>query len=110
MRRMKLKVHAALEKCPMEDWSVQLLRRQFRLAHRVGTMTICWPARVSQWHPPSTIRGAGRSRGRPAVRWDDRLRQYSHAHFEIDWYTACLETDFPRYEDAFVRLSLRHQQ
>ena len=51
MRRMRLKVDSALTEYPMEDWSAQLLRRQFRLAYRVGNMTGSWPARLSRRHP-----------------------------------------------------------
>eukprot|EP00959_Pyramimonas_sp_CCMP1952_P392954 8233975-Pyramimonas_sp.AAC.1 len=54
-----------------------MLRRQCRLAHRVGAMSGSWPARVSRWHPPATRPEAGRSRGRPAVRWDDYLRKFA---------------------------------
>ena len=110
MRRMRLKVDSALTKYPMEDWSAQLLRRQFRLAYRVGSMIGSWPARLSRWHPPTTFPGAGRGRGRPAVRWDDYLRRFSHASFGTDWIEAALTKDFATREDDFVQFSIEHQQ
>ena len=109
MRRMNSKIEAALRRYPIEDWSTQLFRRQFRLAHRAGKMVDSWPARVCKWHPPTSIPGATRSQGRPFVRWDDYLRRFAENELESAWYAACLNDDFPQHEDAFVRFSLNIQ-
>ena len=106
MRRMRSKVEVALRRCPIENWSTQLFRRQFRLAHRVGNMVDSWPARVCKWHPPTSIPGAKRSQGRPVVRWDDYLRKFAEEEFADDWYVACLDNNFPERENAFVHFSL----
>ena len=110
MRRMNLKVNNALATHPMENWSVQLLRRQYRLAHRVGVMTDSWPARIARWHPPATFPGSGRPRGRPTVRWDDHLRKFSSDYFDTEWYDASLTKVFHKHEEDFVRFTLRLQQ
>ena len=110
MRRMSSKIEAALRRYPIEDWSTQLFRRQFRLAHPVGNMVGSWPARVCIWHPPTSIPRATRSQGRPVVRWDDYLRRFAGTEFGGDWHVACLNNDFPKREDAFVRFSLNIQR
>ena len=106
MRRVRQKVDRAVCIHPIEDWSAQLLRLHFRLICRFARQTNGWPSRVSRWCPSDTNPFAAISRGRPRVRWDDRLRNYYDAHFQKSWPEAKSSEGFSVHEDAFVRFSL----
>ncbi len=61
MRRMAERVAV-----PIEAWSVQLLRRQFRLAARVASDPSGWSPKVSMWRPAETHM-TRRKQGRPLL-------------------------------------------
>ena len=103
MRRMRRKVESAMRVHPVEDWSKQLLRRQFRMVCRFSRYNSEWPMRVSHWNPKQTNVAACRSRGRPATRWDDRLNRFVNLKLNIgSWQEACLNPAFPGQEDEYV--------
>ena len=104
MRRMRDRVEAALRQYPIENWSAQLLRRQFRMVCRFSAQNDEWPMRISRWHPTVTENGAHRSPGRPPVRWDDRLNLFAHTCLhQGSWLEACAFLNFPKHEDAYVQ-------
>ena len=76
MRRMGVKVGNALRLHPVEDWSRQLLRRQFRMVCRLQQRSHEWAMRLSHWKPELTSAAAHRTQGRPPTRWDDRLNAF----------------------------------
>eukprot|EP00959_Pyramimonas_sp_CCMP1952_P395932 8296047-Pyramimonas_sp.AAC.1 len=73
-------------------------------------MSDSWPARVSHWHPPATCPEAGRSRGRPAVRWDGYLRKFAREYYESEWYEVSADNFSHEYEEDFVRFPLGFQE
>ena len=102
MRRMRSKVEDALRFFSIESWSVQLRRRQFRLACRVVKQLDGWPRRVVAWHPPATDSGAFRLRGRPATRWDDLLNEFAQQRLgQQSWHKAAANA-WVSQEEAFV--------
>ena len=104
MRRMRMKVDRALCLYPVEAWSKQLLRRQFRMVCRLSRCRDEWAMRVSCWNPILTNAAACRTRGRPATRWDDRLNMFTRSHLESDsWQEACANLDFPKYENLYIQ-------
>ena len=105
MRRMRTKLDHPPKIYPIEDWSIQFARRQFRLICRFAQQGDGWPLRLVAWHPPNTYPAAHRKQGRPATRWDDRLNKFTQTHFELDWNFACTTEGFSTYEDDFVRFS-----
>ena len=103
MRRMRRKVDTALMAHPVKDWSEQHLRSQFRFACRVASRGGDWPARLSRWHPGESVAGAYRSRGRPPLRWDDRLSQFASERFNsASWPDAFTDRSVLLHEDAYV--------
>ena len=103
MRRMRTKVESALHLHPVEVWSTQLLRRQFRMACRISRRSDEWAMRVSRWSPPNTSAAARRSRGHPATRWDDRLNMYVRTQLGVEsWQDACTNLNFPSYEELYI--------
>ena len=104
MRRMRDRVEAALRQYPIEKWSAQLLRRQFRMVCRFSAQSSEWPMRISRWQPSLVANGAHRSQGRPPVRWDDRLNSFAHTYLHQDsWLESCAFPNFPQREDAYVQ-------
>ena len=107
MLRMQSKIERAMRLHPVSDWSSQLHRLQFRMVCRLGSQVDGWPLRVSQWHPPSTDSSAYRQRGRPPLRWDDRLNLFVSSTFGLNsWTEACATLDFPQHEDAYVQFQV----
>ena len=104
IRRMREKVNAALQIYPMQPWSSEYLRRQFRMVCRFAKRPYEWAMRVSHWKPKETNEDAYRSRGRPATRWDDRLNEFARWMWDtVDWQTAFVFSDFPEQENEFVQ-------
>ena len=104
MRRMRARVDSALRVYPVEDWSKQFLRRQFRMACRLSQRIDEWAMRVSRWNPPVTHISARRLRGRPATRWDDRLNIFAYAQLgSQSWQEACTNFNFPFYEGSYIQ-------
>ena len=100
---MRTKVDSALRLHPVEEWSKQLLRRQFRMICRMSRRNDEWAMRVSRWSPTLTNVGARRARGRPPARWDDRLNIFARAQLNTEsWQEACTDLNFPSHEDAYV--------
>ena len=103
MRRMRTRVDAALRLYPMEAWSGELLRRQFRMVCRFSRRSDEWAMRVSRWSPSHTNVGAHRGRGRPTVRWDDRLNVFARSQLNLEsWQEACANLNFSSHESAYV--------
>ena len=104
MSRMREKVNAALQIYPMQPWSSEYLRRQFRMVCRFAKRPDEWAMRVSHWKPRETNEDTYRKRGRPATRWDDRLNEFARWMWDaVDWQTACVFPDFPEQENEFVQ-------
>jgi len=104
MSRMKSRVESALRVYPVEAWSAQFLRKQFRMVCRLSRRDGEWAMRVSRWKPALMYCDARRNSGRPAVRWDDRLNEFVRSHLLIEsWQAACANLDFPVHEDAYVQ-------
>ena len=90
MRRVRNRVEASLRQYPIENWSAQLWRRQFRMVCRFSAQNEEWPVRVSRWHVTTVNNGAHRSPGRLVVRWDDRLNLFAHTCLHHgSWLEAC---------------------
>ena len=102
MRRMRLRVDRALQRFPIEPWSIQLLRRQFRLAVRIGNSSDSWAHRAVAWLLPETVQ-AQRGRGRPRTRWDDRLGAFSLMRGGQSWFEDARQAHFKDLEDEFVQ-------
>ena len=103
MRRMRMKVESALRLQPVEVWSKQLLRRQFRMVCRLSHRRDEWAMRVSRWSPILTNADACRARGRPTTRWDDRLNAFVRSQLDSQsWYEACTNPIFPSYEESYL--------
>jgi len=101
MRRMRRKVESALLSFPVADWSAQFLRNQFRFARRVAVRFSDWPFRVSQWQPGLSVAGAERSRGRPQLRWDNRLSCFALSKFDSsNWLDAFSNPSILAHADA----------
>ena len=104
MLRMQSKLDNAMRLHPVSVWSAQFYRLQFRMVCRFCRQGDGWPVRVSNWHPPSTDSTAHRKRGRPPIRWDDRLNSFVYLQFGLDtWMEAHAALDFPQHEDAYVQ-------
>ena len=104
MRRMRTKVESALRLYPIESWSEQLLRRQFRMVCRMARRPNEWAMCVSCWNPACANEGAGRARQRPATRWEDRLNAFARARLNVSsWQEACLHPSFSSHEGAYVK-------
>ena len=103
MRRMGVKVGNALRLHPVEDWSRQLLRRQFRMVCRLQQRSHEWAMRLSHWKPELTSAVAHRTQGRPPTRWDDRLNAFVRSKWNTEsWQEACMNPFFQRYEDSYI--------
>ena len=58
MRRMRLRMDAALSAYPVPSWSHQAFRRRWSLAHRFANMSAHeWPAQAAAWRPDLTRNG-----------------------------------------------------
>ena len=104
MRRMREKVHSALQIFPIDNWTEQLMRRQFRMVCRFSQINE-WAMRVSRWHPPSFYMSAHRNRGRPSHRWDNLLNDFVGTVFNhSNWQDAIedMHVDFPTHENNCV--------
>ena len=105
MSRMKNRVSTALSYFPIESWSAQLSRRQFKLAIKLANSPNNWAYKCIKWHPPDTVIHACRSRGRPKCRWDDYLINFNvYYDGHNDWLHS-IQSDvmFASYEETFVQ-------
>ena len=77
MRQTNNRVNIALKQFPIENWTVQLARRQLKLALKFADNDQAWAAKAIRWHP-CTIDvhrhlDAYRGQGPPRRKWDDDL-------------------------------------
>jgi len=85
MRRTNARLQLALDRFPIEDWTLQLATRQHKLAEKLARREDSWPARAIRWdprvldiHSPSV---AQRGPGRPRRKWYDYLRTFAAENF-----------------------------
>ena len=103
MRRMRGRIDAALRIFPLETWSTQFLRRQFRMACRISRRFDEWAMRASLWDPSYNHARAYRRRGRPLLRWDDRLNSFARSKLNVrDWQSAAEHFNLAVYECQFI--------
>jgi hypothetical protein len=88
VRRVNLKMDAALTAFPLETWTAQLANRQFQLAARFLSKPASWPLLVAKWDPSDLYR---RQPGRPRVKWDDNLTKFSGDVFGKPWHEVSLQ-------------------
>ena len=63
-----------IKKGAVSDWVVEQRRRKWRWAgHIVRMKGLRWTVRMLHWIPV----GGERSRGRPATRWEDELKEFA---------------------------------
>ena len=102
MSRMKAKIITALMYFPLESWSQQLMRHQFKLGLHCMNNVHDWPSMIIRWHPEHTCNTAYRTRGRPCKRWDDNLSQFSHEKFhDPKWMEHIRSNDIEDYVARF---------
>ena len=92
MRRMKLKVAAALGQWDVKPWSARISKNRWLLATKVNSMSMeRWAKLCAKWEPatindPALVKRPSRDRGRPYLRWDDTLTKYCEIHFKKKWH------------------------
>ena len=92
MRRMKLKVAAALGQWDVKPWSARISKKRWLLATKVNSMSMeRWAKLCVKWEPatindPALVKRPSRDRGRPYLRWDDTLSKYCETHFNKKWH------------------------
>ena len=67
-----------------------------------------WVVRSCKWEPdqmldPSSSISPHRSRGRPFLRWDEKLGSFSMAIFRCKWIEVESNTDWIRHKDVYLR-------
>ena len=111
MSRMNDRISAALLLFPIESWSVQLHRRQFKMAIKLASNPNNWAYNCMVWFPPDTLANACRLRGRPKFRWDDHISNFNlYFNGHTDWLnsvendvlTSSCENDFVFFMSSFV--------
>ena len=76
MRRTNHRLSVALKLFPIPPWTEQLAKRQFQFVATVASEQ-SWPSIVGHWTLPS------RKRGRPLVKWDDKLSNITNQFFPL---------------------------
>ena len=110
MSRMKVRVDRALGVFPIEVWSTQVMRHQFRLDSRVATDRLGWAAKCIEWHPRFIFNDAYRCPGRPRRRWDDLLSAYVLSKCGANEWIDAFRLDVNGFfsEDDFVAFPKGH--
>ena len=75
---MKARVSHALGMFPSEPWDQFTLKQQWRYMLHVRASATLWSSRVAGWTPEGW-----RNVGRPKLRWDDYLRKFIKAKFDL---------------------------
>ena len=106
MHRMKIRLNNALNIFPIEPWSIQLARKQFRRAIKLSSASDEWPFKVIQWNPNLSNSEAHRDRGRPKNRWDDKLSSFSFNKVgSRNWLHSFITfPEFTQCEEEFISL------
>ena len=108
MRRMNHKISVALELFPIPPWTEQLAKRQFQFAAKVAAEQ-SWVSKAGhwtitdRWHSNFDIMPC-RKRGRPLVKWDDKLSTLTKHYFPLHlvWLTAAKLPSWQNARQHFV--------
>ena len=91
MQRMKVRVDNEVGQSKMITWSMRLAETQWKFVGRLKQLpTTSWPSQVAFWQPyliddPSCDFIPHRGRGRPCIRWDDEVSNFSWWYFGQRW-------------------------
>ena len=108
MRRMNHRIGVALELFPIPPWAEQLAKRQFQFAAKVAAEQ-SWVSKAGhwtitdRWHSNFDIM-PDRKRGRPLVKWDDKLSTLTKHYFPLHhvWLTAAKLPSWQNARQHFV--------
>ena len=109
MTQMNQKLAAAERIYPLKSWTEKLLIGQFRFAAHIACKEGQWPAIVCSWNPCQNWTGnfvfkPHRRKGRPQIRWDDRLKAFAHHTFHSPWLLAARNVQqWLSHEQFFVQ-------
>ena len=86
MRRMNHRLSVALELFPIPPWTEQLAKRQFQFAAKVASEQSWSSSVVGHWTCTAGRQAnfhsmPSRKRGRPLVKWDDKLSNITNQFF-----------------------------
>ena len=94
MRRMNHRLSVVLELFPIPPWTEQLAKRQFLFAAKIASEQ-SWSSIAGHWTSTTGWQAnfdnmPFRKRGRPLVRWDDKLPKITEQYFppHYRWFTA----------------------
>ena len=103
MRRMNHRLSVALELFPIPPWTEQLAKRQFQFAAKIASEQ-SWSSIAGHWICTTGWQAnfdnmPSRKRGRPLVKWDDKLSHLTHQFFPLHsrWLVAA---KFPFWQNA----------
>ena len=103
MRRMNHRLSVALELFPIPTWTEQLAKRQFQFAAKIASEQ-SWSSIAGHWICTTGWQAnfdnmPSRKRGRPLVKWDDKLSHLTHQLFPLHnrWLVAA---KFPFWQNA----------
>ena len=87
MRRMNHRLSVALELFPIPPWTEQLAKRQFQFAAKIASEQ-SWSSITGHWTCTTGWQAnfdnmPSRKRGRPLVKWDDKLSHLTHQFFPL---------------------------
>ena len=87
MRRMNHRLSVVLELFPIPPWTEQLAKRQFQFAAKVASEQ-SWSSVVGHWTCTAGWQAnfdsmPSRKRGRPLVKWDDKLSNITSQFFPL---------------------------
>ena len=92
MRRMNQRVSVAFELFPIPPWTEQLAKRQFQFAAKIASEQ-SWSSIAGHWICTTGWQAnfdnlPSRKRGRPLVKWDDKLSHLTHQFFPLQskWF------------------------
>ena len=108
MRRMNHRLSAALELFPIPPWTEQLAKRQFLFAAKIASEQ-SWSSIAGHWICTTGWQAnfdnmPSRKRGRPLVKWDDKLSKITEQYFppQYRWLTAAKMPSWQNARHYFV--------
>ena len=108
MRRMNHRLSVALELFPIPPWTEQLAKRQFLFASKIASKQ-SWSSIAGHWTCTTGWQAnfdkmPSRKRGRPLVKWDDKLSKITEQYFppHYRWLTAAKMPSWQNARHYFV--------
>ena len=108
MRRMNHRLSVALELFPIPPWTEQLAKRQFLFAAKIASEQ-SWSSIAGHWTCATGWQAnfdnmPSRKRGRPLVKWDDKLSKITEQYFppHYRWLTAAKMPSWQNVRHYFV--------